>query len=404
MPCADCRQPVFVPEALDEHGRCSGCTLFCDDCGEVVATADAWGRGECCEVRCEECAEPCEAIGDSFGRGECCREFCDCCGDEVDARDSFGRGGCCSVTCVECGETVEAVNVFDACNDCRVNCDHCGDDILGDFNYCFECSEGLENSVEGVHSYGYRPDPFFHDSRPRAGGRAARPETRYFGVEIETEWPGGVEDVTCFVGDETDWYAKEDSSLGDGGCEFVSHPRTLESWLADEPHWRALVGAEEAGGKAASRERCGMHVHISRRSVSRLMQAKFDWLLMDDLDESERFAYRKLGYFCEPARSRQMAATKAKAPMSVGRYQAVNAQPENTLEIRMFRSTLNPDVVRKRLATLHLLLEFVRNCAIADATWERFHGWLATEEPRRHVPRMWLDAVRERQGVEAKGS
>lgn len=320
-------------------------------------------------------------------------------------------------TCWDCGDTfdnyTEYVNHLSECD-----ADGCGEMYCPGVNYgtCTYCNgEGYYDEYDdygrgvGIYSYDYRPSPIWF------GGRGA---DYYLGFELEisadrydttpiTTW--------CANNGHADMvYCKEDGSVE--GFEIVSHPMTpeffdsvnWESFFAMLDHHYPLSRSDEPSGH-------GLHVHVSRTAFPhKSTLARWSYLLNRNEDHVCRVARRSHSSWARftpyPVRAllpyeRNQCDSWVEngAPLPCGccyesvrvtdmsrrlryqyqtvaypeRYQAVNLTNDQTVEVRVFKSTRKPD---EFISSLHFVIasvEFARSMQPWNATrdsvaWERF--------------------------------
>ena len=145
------------------------------------------------------------------------------------------------VTCDECGRIVRA---SDAVYYSESNC-----------YYCERCYE--QRREDAIHPYGYKPKPVFYGQEPD------------FSV-LSWRWMTAVKTVTmlssCFPSPGKRMYIKHDGSL-DEGFEMVTHPMTLEYHCRDFPWQELTQKAVSLGYRSHQTSTCGLHIHVSRRSL-----------------------------------------------------------------------------------------------------------------------------------------
>jgi len=214
-------------------------------------------------------------------------------------------------------------------------------------------------------------------------------DTLFLGFELEVE-PRLTHDadrreggrVLSTVGERWLW-AKHDGSLRNG-FEIVSHPFT----------WAFFTEAEKQAPLAdifsrllqidfisQQSERCGLHVHFSRRATSRTTLYKMIRFIYSDTrfvteigqrpitdDYVERYA--NFGLPLEDV------IRKAAGNLDDGRYVAVNTVMANTIELRFMKGTLNIDAFMKSVEFCVALHEFCRETAITNITTDVFLKWL----------------------------
>jgi len=271
-----------------------------------------------------------------------------------------------------------------ACNDCYNNvtvCTDCGKFMINSENifyaeyepYCLEC---YKNHSIKIHDYSHKPKPIFYgyDSRCR------------FGVEVEIDEGGystqNASEVLKTMNSSIDdkIYIKEDGSLDDG-FEIVSHPATLNQHLTVF-NWKKCLGkCEKLGYTSHDADSCGLHVHISKiafgmseleqdLNITKLLlitEMHWDKLVIF----SRRNDYQLNKWACRYGLiPEDRILNNAKYS---DRYHAVNLQNEHTVEIRIFRGTLNYTTFIATLQFCQLLVNLVNLTDIKDLhklTWE----------------------------------
>ena len=271
-------------------------------------------------------------------------------------------------------EMVESANL----NTCAV-CgsvhmeDHCITDETGEsISLCEDCRESycsLRNIKErrGINSYSFKPLPLFvngEDCTPPMS-YIPKPETMYLGIELEyDDGENGYEAAsTIHENNEGLVYCKSDCSL-DNGIELVTQP-IRASYAVVGFDWDALL-ADVHECEYRSRETCGFHVHINRSyfgdkdsikreaSEARLIYLydKFYDLFCRlghrELDRAERWASRS-DIRLQPDMEDDIDMIKRQKSNVKTRYRAVNQCSDNTVEIRLWHSSDEPQVIKNIL-------------------------------------------------------
>ena len=359
-PCAHCGQLVPADElwlATMNDGTteqwCRECietdTTYCDRCGEYrPGEAVAVYSAAHIEGWCEHCADT-HAVE------------CDCCHDLTDDNDMHHiyvyHIGWQSV-CTSCLEE----NYYQCCR--------CG-------NYC------LEDDVE-YHNGDYycpacAPSVYFSDYHHtdaktflHTGNDSNQP---YLGVELELEFPtsdlraNAAKRIRCHT-DYGDYYdCKEDGSLGEYGMEVVTQPATPAYHMTGYNDVMLSAG-KDCGATSHDNGNCGLHVHIDRDYFTETgIQYAADraGYIMDTIFSNNEaaivnFTRRRYSQLNHWAQLMHMCVCKSERSLNsklmeyrsskYTRYQAVNMENVDTIELRLFRGTLNP-------TTYYATLEFV---------------------------------------------
>jgi len=260
------------------------------------------------------------------------------------------------------------------------------------FLYCDTCDSyhqiDDENAHASIYSYGYRPSPIFlHttlDQRPRL----------YLGWELEVEIKDNIYDnVLNTAGSYTrnlNLYLKEDGSLN-YGFEIVSMPMTLNYFNEHSDAYKAFFKVlVRMGCRSYQTDTCGMHIHLSRKPFkSSLHLYKFMRMVYDNpqltLTVSQRVRSLLDRWASLDKEDKQVLARKAlKHPHrtsrndyeSAGKYVAVNTDNRSTVELRIFRGTLNFNSFCKNLQYAHSLFTYTRDSAVSKTNSEEYLAWL----------------------------
>ncbi len=271
-----------------------------------------------------------------------------------------------------------ADNVFE-CGNCGVE-RWSGDD--------HECDE----EDELIHSYSYRPSPFFY-------GKGKY----HFGFELEVEARGngrhaGANLVTSMLGARV--YLKDDGSLSDG-FEIVTHPHTLETYQ-QEFDWEVLDKLRREGYRSWNTSTCGLHVHVSRNAFgegdpweyplpegersARILkrqahELRFMKLVYDNQRQVERIAGRSNNSYATFGDKGNLVRKVKYGHQSNGRYSAINTENDSTIEIRVFKGSLRKERVLSAIEFVHASVEYTRSIKVTSKnhalSWLKFTGYVS---------------------------
>lgn len=318
---------------------------------------------------------------------------CSICGNETECKDVEGQKVCpdCEhkiVTCSICGKvTLQGTTVDDIeyCNKCItkmkvlkkiVTCESCGTAYHADSdNYskksrlCSICR--FKMRVNGrIQQYSYKPTPLF-----KVGDQD---DTLFYGVELEVITPGFRDDISRMlqykVNDDDEFvYCKFDRSIGNegmAGFEIVTHPFNM-SWLKSDEGTRKLndiLNVKKFGCKSFQTNTCGMHVHMSKNSFENDHLYKFLYMIFNHkefcITISDRTNISKVDRYCsfEPDHSIERLARERINETGDARHKAVNLSNANTVEIRIFRGTLDIKRFMKNLEFCQSMFDFTKVC------------------------------------------
>lgn len=359
--------------------------ITCSCCGQLVSIEDTTITGygdhvcnKCLEenyIRCAWCNEYhlVENITEIDGT-----EYCEECRDRR------------FVQCPHCDEWIRrydtyTVHVADGiteewCFYCRIHdatrCEEC-DEYFSDSDYsmeeydgdtlcpsCYKDKVGVDGIAEwiaprGVQNYGYKPTACFCPDRDDS--------VIYYGYELEMESNGEPKNHTADTINDTlgYTYCKSDGSL-DNGIEVVSHPATLDYHMSLKSTYEKLFAELiDKGWTSHDAGTCGLHVHISKDAMeARNSYAIANLLLFFDnhwnrLVKFSRRTNSQLDRWAQRYSTKydRYDNLQNRAESGCSRYMAVNLQNNHTVEIRMFRGTLNLETFFATLQLVHVLVE-----------------------------------------------
>jgi hypothetical protein len=269
---------------------------------------------------------------------------------------------------------------------------------LNDAYWCESCdewnSDGCDSCLDDeggriIHDYSYRPDAIFHS--------VDKNERLFFGIEIEVEAGHNLREASTYAHqlEALDLaYLKHDGSLNNG-FEIVTHPMSHEFYKNEAQElWDVLEQLRSHGAyrvKSWDTRTCGLHIHISRTGFnggshmhrflnlvysnqefyetlagrSSEQWAKFSDIYRKDYKRDvngERVWSEDTGY--EITTTRQF-----KHKLSTDgsdRYSAVNTNNRETLEMRIFRGSVNGETIKAQLDLAHASVEYTRTLTLQD--------------------------------------
>lgn len=378
----DCCGDWFPCDELTETGNgnhvCESCLddgyFCCEDCGTwypendtVVVNPDT----NDIHFVCEECAER------NYRRCDCCGNYFD--DDRIAFSDAY-HDICtnCSDDWCSCNSCGEVMRVDDAVYDDR-ECVY----------YCSDCAP-----TSHLHEYGYKPDPVFGTTEADDGLSSYLGEALTFGVELECDGGDSVSDALADIYRITDrCYCKHDGSLADG-FEIVTHPGTL-AWHKERFPWADVCKASlDNGFRSHDTDTCGLHVHVGRAQLGDRpwdTAAKMSLITYRLKDWFVRFSRRggetRWAEYVKPGTrlgdDEQAFLGAYYEQLRGDRYRAVNVRNDRTVEVRIFRGTLNPSTVLASLELVSNLALYAKENELEDClavTWDELVHYGEHEE------------------------
>jgi len=362
--CAVCSTDTnpddLVTTAYDQQ-VCNDCVSICDRCDSIETVNDSMYTVDGNETWCEGCTE---------NRAY----YCDSCNE-------YNSNGTSHVE----------DRRLDYCEDCIQDCYYCEDCDVWNADGCDSCSEDSDgNGNRIIHDYSYRPDPIFHSTD--------KDERLFFGIEIEVEASDSKSDsaMHAYQLEGADLaYLKNDGSL-DHGFEIVTHPMSHDFYKNEASQlWEVLEDLRSKSGlrvKSWDTRTCGLHIHISRTGFTggahmhrflNLVYSNADmystlagrssdqWAKFTDIftreyerdSNGDRVPDDISGYKIV---SKRTFKHKLDNNRSSDRYSAVNTQNPHTLEMRIFRGTVNGDTIKAQLDLAHASVEYTRTLSVHD--------------------------------------
>ena len=246
---------------------------------------------------------------------------------------------------IACTHCYESHNCF-KCRSCERNYDH---ERYGRDEVCITCAN---NRVENCRNYTYKPSPNFHQATDEVN-----PYSLFFGVELEMGDAESYNDVMKFISNNMGglFYAKRDASIPAYGCEVVSHPATLRYHI-ESNNWDVLLkNAKKYNLKSDELDKCGVHVHISRSALSNKECAMLDYFVNKKKDFWKKIARRESHYSAYI--DKELGSWGRQV---TDRHCAVNLSNDYTVEIRIFKGTLQVDFLKSYIEVCDALVQFIK--------------------------------------------
>lgn len=251
---------------------------------------------------------------------------------------------------------------------------------------CLICN-AVEKGI-AVHDYSYKPTPTFYSSKNESKTKL------YFGIELEIEAPNinesEIEKKAKALPEQ--FFVKSDSSI-EYGFEVVTNPMTFRYMRENSEGFEKILDWRKEGWKSYDTTTCGMHIHLSKDAFTSLQLYKF-----------MKFFYEHQKLICKISQRKDMRSLSRwatfddnsgssiiyKAKNKSGgfkRHVAINLSNPYTIEVRVFRGTLNPISFWKNIEFCHALWIFAGNSSIKAISPERFE--LFIKQHRKDYPNLY---------------
>ena len=192
--------------------------------------------------------------------------------------------------------------------------------------------------IYDYHGWGceYTPIRSEHDSDD---------EKMYFGTEVETAGPSSNK---CFIAPYQDyWHLEHDGSIDGDGFEMISAPMTWRALAEHKDDIASMFSALREAGQSGDDASCGMHVHVSRAAFKSESAIWRTVAIVNRLQDCFFAFSRRLSSDNEYCRYNRLYShftyEDVKKCDNDSRYVAVNLTDDDTVEFRIFASTLDID-------------------------------------------------------------
>ena len=398
--CTDCgnyHDDGYVVTTADGDNICEDCYndnyITCGHCGRIYHVDNVTYAERLEMYICEDCLSysysTCERCGHIVRDRDTVNVLVTDTGDRetwcTDCLDEYGY------TCAECGNYVSEAVVY----------------IDGDECFCPECytPDKRREVVKPYHYHKGKLNDIYYTETDN------RTEALTFGMELELDVGGlnhdnAFELLSCFRNSEV--VAEKDGSLHNG-FELITYPfsrdyyyQSLRSDLSE-----ACSKAIDMGYRSHDTTTCGLHIHVGRAGLGATAEEREKtiaklWLLMYRFQKqlvvfSRRSKEALARYADMPIPSdlgveslaeidtAEKLYVKAKDNLGRrGRYVALNLTNEKTIEVRIFKGTLNIDTITASLQLVHNLVYLSKILAALDCqtmAWEDLRRLLILDVP-----------------------
>jgi hypothetical protein len=292
--------------------------------------------------------------------------------------------------CDSCDEWVESVSEFEGdymCSYCLDSagamwCDFCDEweSSLCDANFNPDDVDSWNNnSYEGIMNYSFkprRPDFFM--------GSADLDDLRlFYGVELEVEsMENSFTDGMNIIKESLDElvYFKADGSL-DRGYEAVTFPFSF-NYYSEAFDFTFLSKLQNLGYRSWSAGTCGLHVHISRTGFNSSGHIwKFAQLILSNQYAWSKLAGRNSSRWASFDSETNSVMKVLKGEKFPERYCAVNLSNADTIEVRIFRGSLNERRVRSAIESVDCAIQYAGTLSVHEINngalkFGRFADWV----------------------------
>ena len=272
-------------------------------------------------------------------------------------------------------------NVYNRAEVDIVECRTCGHESVSELTVDGVCHHCLDASYK-IHNYSTRVEQMLKFKATRV-----RPNTVYLGCELEYE-TNNRNRAQIGVGKLMHGHAlmKSDGSIRNG-FEIVTCPATLDIHLEIFKKFYDNIPPD-----LKIEKNVGMHVHVSRKPLSQLTIGKLTEFLnrFDNKEFIHHIAGRIDNNYARMNSDRTITFPR-KNRQGGDRYNALNLNNQNTIEVRLFATPMNYKEFATRLQFVQALVDYCMPAQSNDSLkkqthYEAFMHWLSSR--RRMFPEL----------------
>ena len=417
--CGHCGNAVLLDDAIETRDH----TFFCsDECAENAGYRRCYNCGEW--IPKDEALE----IDDNYFCDEDCAEnyghvHCENCGEWVHSDDCIETEDGSIFCCEECAENAGYRRCYSCdewhrrrdmyltadsdlwfCEDCLDDlfwCEGCeryfeyGDNVTwSDDDDCYYCEDCWNERSGGRLIRNYHSSKNADDYHFLRAGDEQRSDVPFMGHELEVDGgdnPGGM--VEEIANDNPGvFFYEHDGSLSSRGVEIISQPASLLWYEANRNRYEQLRRTcLKYNYSSHDNERCGLHIHIDKLYFGKkakdveMCVARLLFLFERHWSNLTKFARRtdEQLHWCKrypgcSDRVERSAIYRAKHMGRGGdRYCAINLTNNHTIEIRLWRGTLNVQTFMATIKFTARLAQLAKETPIArlaQMTWDELLG------------------------------
>lgn len=166
---------------------------------------------------------------------------------------------------------------------------------------------------------------------------------------------------------------KEDGSLGQYGVELNTVPMTL-NYIQKNDYFLKFFEQTKKMLTSYDREETGIHIHISRNNLSRVDIMKIQQFINDQVNLKfiVKMSGRNPNRYCQVNDRLKLNQFKNNLFRSDEKFLAVNVSHKNSIELRIFKGTINPITIHRQIEFCAGLVQFVKSTAYNQLSYQDF--------------------------------
>lgn len=277
--------------------------------------------------------------------------------------------------------------------------------FVSDCNSSMDFNERPQPKKKYIHAFNYKPKYIHHFMDNEKHSTAL-----LLGVEIEVAGNDPVKDteikenvvkkcIQIINGSDSDEenliYSTHDGTVQ---IEFDTMPCSLEFHKNKMNYRKMFKYLDSVGYKGHDCKNAGLHIHADRKYLGKtkfqqdLVIAKILYIIEKFNDDLCIIARRNNDYsvFCGDKCTSDTAVTLYGKYRDTGKRAALNLQHSNTIEFRMFRSTLKYETLLLTLELVQDVINFSKNISfeeLEDMSWNDLMNTFSDELKRYYISR-----------------
>lgn len=272
-------------------------------------------------------------------------------------------------------------------------------------SFSMEFNEISQPEKKYIHSYNYKPDyiPHYIENENPATTLLLGAEIEVAGNHPETDRRIKEDTVKKCIqimnGSDSDEesliYSTHDGTVQ---IEFDTMPCSLEFHKNKMNYRKMFKYLDSVGYKGHDCDCAGLHIHADRKYLGRtkfqqdLVIAKILYIIEKFNDDLCIIARRNNDYsvFCGDKCTSDTAVTLYGKYRNIGKRAALNLQHSNTIEFRMFRSTLKYETLLLTLELVQDIIDFSKNISfeeLEDMSWNDLMDTFSDALKRYYISR-----------------
>jgi hypothetical protein len=166
---------------------------------------------------------------------------------------------------------------------------------------------------------------------------------------------------------------KSDGSLRENGVELNTVPMTL-NYIQKTDYFLNFYKQVKNMLESYEHEETGIHIHISKNNLSKVDIMRIQQFINDEVNLRyiKKMAGRNPNNYCQVDNQLKLKTFKSGRFNMQEKFLAVNTLHKNSIELRIFKGTINPITIHRQVEFCHALTNFVKNTSYLKLSFSDF--------------------------------